>query len=278
MTIRKIDAHQHFWKYNQSEYGWMSEDEHILKRDFLPDNLFEELAKISYNGSIAVQARQSLEETRWLLELAEQYEEILGVVGWVDLQSHDIENELDEFAGNRWLKGVRHILQDEPDVKFMLQPDFVNGISKLADRNLVYEILIFPKQLSAAIELVSLFPKQQFVLDHIAKPDIRNGKISEWTKGIEEISSFPNVSIKVSGMVTEADYKYWKPADFQPYLELVLKTFGEERILLGSDWPLCLLAASYSQVMCLAEGFFEKAGPDAMAKIQGGNAIRIYRL
>ncbi|MEA1876034.1 MAG: amidohydrolase family protein [Bacteroidota bacterium] len=278
MAVRKIDAHQHFWKYNQTEYEWIGEDQHVLKRDFLPDDLIKELDKITYTGSIAVQARQSLDETRWLLKIAEQYDQILGVVGWLDLQSRDVDKQLDEFAGNQWLKGVRHVLHDEPDNKYMLKPAFVNGISMLAENNLVYEILIFPRHLASAIELVSLFPKQQFVLDHIAKPDIRNGNISEWKKGMEHISRFTNVSVKVSGMVTEADHKNWKPADFKPYLELILKTFGDDRILLGSDWPVCLLAASYSQVMCLAEGFFEKASQKAMAKIQGGNAARIYRL
>lgn len=278
MADRKIDAHQHFWKYNQTEFGWIGEGQHVLKRDFLPDDLIKELDKITYSGSIAVQARQSLNETRWLLKLAEKHDQILGVVGWLDMQSPDVDKQLDEFAGSKWLKGVRHVLHDESDDKYMLKPAFLNGISKLAERNLVYEILIFPKHLASAVELVSLFPKQQFILDHIAKPDILNEKISEWTKGMEQISRFANVSVKVSGMVTEADHKNWKPADFKPYLELILETFGEDRILLGSDWPVCLLAASYSQVMCLAEGFFEKAGQTAMAKIQGGNAARIYRL
>lgn len=278
MSYRKIDAHQHFWKYNQTEYEWIGEDQHVLKRDFLPDDLIKELDKITYTGSIAVQARQSLDETRWLLKLAEKHDRILGVVGWLDMQSPDVDKQLDEFAGSKWLKGVRHVLHDEPDDKYMLKPAFLNGISKLAERNLLYEILIFPRHLSSAIELVSLFPKQQFVLDHIAKPDIRNGNIREWTKGMEQISRFTNVSVKVSGMVTEADHKKWVPADFKPYLEVVLKTFEEDRILLGSDWPVCLQAASYSQVMCLAVDFFEKAGQTAMAKIQGGNAARIYRL
>lgn len=278
MPDRKIDAHQHLWKYNDIEYRWIGEDQLVLKRDFLPDDLIMEMDKSGYAGSIAVQARQSLDETRWLLQLAEQYDRILGVVGWLDLQSLDLEKQLDEFSGNRWLKGVRHVLHDEPEVQFMLQPAFVNGVSKLAKQNLVYELLIFPKHLSSAIELVKLFPKQQFVIDHIAKPDILNGKLNEWIIGIKEISSFPNVSVKVSGMVTEADHENWKPSDFKPFLEIIWKAFGEDRILIGSDWPVCLLAANYSQVMCLAEGFFEKVGNTALAKIIGGNAARIYRL
>lgn len=274
----KIDAHQHFWHYNTTEYEWMGEDDGILKRDYLPDDLLTELLNSGYSGCIAVQARQTLEETLWLLELAEQFEHIRGVVGWVDLQSKNIDKELDEVNDKKWLKGVRHVVQDEPDDNFMLRLDFLNGISKLAERNLVYEILIFERQLATAIELVKLFPNQLFVVDHIAKPNIKDGEIQKWKHGIGQIARFPNVSIKVSGIVTEAGSRNWKPEEFDPYLNIVWKAFGEDRIILGSDWPVCLVSANYEQVMSLSENFFKRLGLEALGKVAGSNASRIYRL
>ncbi len=278
MGTLHIDAHQHFWQFNAVDFGWIGEEECVLKRDFLPNDLKLELSEAEYCGSIAVQARQSLEETKWLLELAQRHEHILGVVGWVDLQNPKVDRQLDEFSDNRWLKGIRHVIQDEPDDQFMLSPSFLRGISKLAKRNLVYEILIYAKQLPYACELVKQFPRQKFVLDHIAKPNIKDGAIDSWALDIEALAASDNVSVKVSGMVTEADHKNWKPADFTPYLDVIMDAFGEDRILVGSDWPVCLLAGSYSQVVRLAERYFQRAGKQFMDKIQGDNARRIYGL
>lgn len=274
----KIDTHQHFWHYNSKEFGWIGEDDDVLKRDFLPPELLTELSVMAYTGSIAVQARQSLEETRWLLDLAAKFEHIRGVVGWIDLRSSNIEEDLKEFEHNKWLKGIRHLVQDEPDDDFMLRTDFQNGISKLAKRNLVYEILIYERQLSAAAKLIRKFPDQQFVVDHIAKPNIKEGEIRNWELGMQKLAKFPNVSIKVSGMVTEADKKEWKAEDFSPYLKVIWSEFGEDRILLGSDWPVCLEVASYYEVMSLSENFFKNYGQGVIEKVCATNAIRIYSL
>lgn len=274
----KIDTHQHFWHYNSKEFGWIGEDDDVLKRDFLPPELLTELSVMAYTGSIAVQARQSLEETRWLLDLAAKFEHIRGVVGWIDLRSSNIEEDLKEFEHNKWLKGIRHLVQDEPDDDFMLRTDFQNGISKLAERNLVYEILIYERQLSVAAELIRKFPDQQFIVDHIAKPNIKEGEIRNWELGMRKLATFPNVNIKVSGMVTEADKKEWKAEDFDPYLGVVWREFGEDRILLGSDWPVCLGVASYYEVMSLSENFFKNYGQGVIEKVCATNAIRIYSL
>ena len=275
---RRIDAHQHFWKYSEEEYGWIGENEGVLKRDFLPDNLSVELSSIGYQGSISVQARQTLEETRWLLDLADNSDHIKGVVGWVDLRSDSLVEQLNEFSKNKKFKGIRHVVQAEPDDNFIINPDFLNGISKLENFGLVYEILIYPKHLKYACQMVERFPNQTFVLDHIAKPDIKNHKISEWAEGITKLAAFQNVSVKVSGMVSEADHEWWKPGDFYPYLDVIWKEFGADRIMVGSDWPVCLPAASYSQVICLAEGYFESFSKEVRGKVFGENAYRIYQL
>ncbi len=278
MTGPKIDVHQHFWKYDPEQYAWIHDSLYILQRDYLPDHLELEMTKVRYNGCISVQARQSLEETRWLLGMAKKHDFIKGVIGWLDLKSVDLDAQLDEFSVFPLFKGLRHVLQDEPDDDYMLQPEFMNGISKLAARKLIYELLISPKHLPNTIKLVEQFPDQKFVLDHLAKPNIKSREIADWAKDMRQLASFDNVSVKVSGLVTEADWKLWVPDDFSPYLDVVWELFGEDRIMLGSDWPVCLLAASYAQVMCLAEGYFEKHNPYVLNKIRGGNAIRIYGL
>lgn len=278
MTSRHIDAHQHFWKFSEADFGWIKNDQWILRRDFMPQDLLIELRKTHYEGCIAVQARQSLEETRWLLTLAQEHCFIKAVVGWVNLRSPNLKYELQEFCQSPYFKGVRHVVQDEPTRNFMLQPAFLRGIAQLASHQLIYEILVYAHQLPDAVKLAKQFPEQQFVLDHIGKPDIRNQKITDWKKSIEALASCQNVSVKVSGMVTEADHKTWKPSDFTSYLEVISEYFGFDRILLGSDWPVCLLAATYPQVMCLEEGFFEPVGEGVLDKIRGENAVRVYGL
>lgn len=274
----KIDAHQHFWNYDAGEYPWITDEKSVLKRNFLPADLAQEQKKVSFDGSIAVQARQTIVESRWLLELAEHDTRIKGIVGWVDLRSEKIEEQLKEFVDHPKFAGVRHVVQDEPDDQFMLRLDFFRGLAKLAEFDFAYDLLIFPKQLPAAIEVVKRFPKQTFVLDHMAKPSVRDGIILPWKELIEELASYPNVSCKVSGIVTEARWRSWKRDDFAPYLDVVAKAFGEDRLMVGSDWPVCLLSADYGEVISLAHNYFEQFAADVQKKIFGENALRIYGL
>lgn len=274
----RIDAHQHFWKYNTSDYSWISDQMEVLKRDFLPDNLFHELKGINFDGSIAVQARQSLEETRWLLKIAGNYEFVRGVVGWIDLCSEDSEKQLNEFTKNKKFAGVRHVLQDEPDERFMLSNSFLKGIDILGKYNLVYEILILPKHLAIADKLVERFPGQKFVLDHIAKPLIKEGTISPWKKEIQKLARHPNLSCKLSGMVTEADWKGWKRKDFVPYLDVVFEAFGPSRLMIGSDWPVCTVSSSYNKTLEIVIDYIKNFSQTDRDMILGNNAMRIYKL
>jgi len=275
----KIDAHQHFWKYSVADYGWINDAMAVLKRDFLPEDLRPLLQSNGFDGSIAVQARQTLDETRWLLELADRNEFILGVVGWVDLCSSHVGDQLREFAGNRKLVGVRHVVQDEPDDRFMLRPEFRRGIAQLAEFGLVYDLLLYPRHLPAAIQLVREFPDQSFVLDHIAKPPIAEGARSEielWTHNIEELATSPNVACKLSGMVTEANWRLWKIEDFQPYLDAVLRAFGPSRLMIGSDWPVCTLAANYASTLGIVRRCIESLPGADQISILGGTCSGIY--
>jgi L-fuconolactonase len=247
-----------------------------LQRNWLPDDLAKHLAAHHLDGSIAVQARQSEEESRWLLTLADHSPTILGVVGWVDLRSENIAKQLATLAAHRRFVGVRHVLQDEKDDRFMLRPDFTRGIAALATQKLTYDLLIYPRQLAAAITLVRTFPEQPFVLDHLAKPLIKSHALSPWREEIRELARSPTVMCKLSGMVTEADHHAWKPDDFTPYLEVVFENFGPDRVMFGSDWPVCLLAASYDQVIALLEQFLKPFTPAQQTAIMGGNAARFY--
>jgi L-fuconolactonase len=271
----RLDSHQHFWNYNAEQYPWI-QSSWPIKRTFLPDDLAPLLAQAGLDGCIAVQARQTLEESRWLLELADQSAIIKGVVGWVDLRSDKVEEQLAQFASHPKFVGVRHVVQDEPDDDFMVRPDFLRGISKLKQFNLPYDILIYPKQLPAAIKLVQQFPEQPFVLDHIAKPHIKDGTISPWREQILELAKTPNLLCKVSGMVTEAKWQGWRYDHFVPYLDVVSEAFGVDRLMYGSDWPVCLLAGSYPQVHSLTRRYFASQSEVAKAKIFGGNATRFY--
>ena len=272
----RIDSHQHFWNYNAREYPWIGDKR--IARDFLPNDLQAELKPLGLEGSIAVQARQTVEESRWLLNLADHYPLIKGVVGWVDLRSERVEQDLTVLAKHPRFVGVRHVVQDEPDVNFMLQPDFLRGIGKLKQFKLVYDILIFPKQLPAAIQLARKFPEQTFVLDHIAKPFIKDGTLSPWDKQIRELAQSPNVFCKVSGMVTEAKHGAWKKEDFTPYLDVVFEAFGPDRLMYGSDWPVCLLSGSYRDVYGIVHEYVQKNAAASADKLLGGNAQRAYRI
>lgn len=274
----KLDSHQHFWRYDAAQYPWIPAGS-PLQRDWLPADLAALQGPLGFGGSIAVQARQSLAESHWLLGLADADPRILGVVGWVDLQSDSVEESLAMLAAHPKFVGVRHVVQDEPDDRFLLRPAFLRGLGRLRAHGLTYDLLVYPRQLPAAIEVVRQFPEQPFVLDHIAKPLIRDGMVSPWREQIRELARFPNVCCKVSGMVTEADHRSWKPDQFHPYLDVVLEAFGPGRLLFGSDWPVCLLAASYPEVLELATGaLVARAGWTSAEQdaFFGGNARRFY--
>jgi L-fuconolactonase len=273
----RVDSHQHFWRYSEAEYPWMQPDWPI-RRDYLPQHLASELNDHGLDGCVAVQARQSLAETRWLLELADASPIIKGVVGWVDLRSPQVSEQLAEVSRHPRLVGVRHVVQDEPDDHFMLGAEFQRGIAQLRDHALTYDLLVFPRQLPAAIELVRTFPDQPFVLDHLAKPLIRDGILSPWQEDLRELAKSPNVMCKVSGLVTEARWNTWHPDDFAPYLDVAIEAFGEDRLMFGSDWPVALLAGTYAQAFNLAQDYLSHLGCEAEAKIFGRNAARFYAL
>ena len=272
----RLDAHQHFWKYNALEYEWIDDGMAELRRDFLPQDLKPLLEANGFGGCISVQARQNLEETRWLLELAGQNDFIRGVVGWVDLRSGDLPAQLDRFAGNRKLVGVRHIVQAEPDDAFMLRDDFRHGISRLGERGLTYDLLLYPRQLPAAVKLASGFPDQPFVLDHIAKPEIAKGVLAPWEQDVRELAKLENAWCKVSGMVTEAQWKGWKVGDFRPYLDVVFEAFGTDRVMIGSDWPVCTVSGDYAATMGIVEEYLNQFSTESQEKVLGGNCARFY--
>jgi L-fuconolactonase len=274
----RLDAHQHFWKYSPEDYGWINDNMAGLRRDFLPQDLQPLLAAEGFDGSIAVQARQSLEETRWLLELAAHNEIVKGVVGWVDLRSPGLPAQLDQFAQDPKLVGVRHVVQDEPDDDFMLRSDFRRGIARLREYDLAYDILIYPRQFPAAIQLVREFSDQRFVLDHIAKPLIAEGRMDSWDRDIKELAQSENVCCKLSGMVTEARWHDWKTEDFAPYLDVVMNTFGPARLMIGSDWPVCAASAPYSRTMALVRDYIGSLTPDEQHSILGQCCSGFYRV
>jgi L-fuconolactonase len=275
--MMKIDAHQHFWSYDESDYGWIPKGT-PLHRSWLPQDLAPLLAAAGIDGTIAVQARQSIAESRWLLSLADESPVIKGVVGWADLRAENVSEDLAALAQHPKFVGVRHVLQDEPDETFMLRSDFMRGIARLAEFGLAYDLLIYPRQLPAAIELVRRFPEQRFVLDHLAKPDVKTGNLEPWREQIRALASSGNLSCKVSGLVTEADHRHWKAADLRPYLDVVFEAFGEDRLMFGSDWPVCLLAAEYAEVHALIADYVSPLPASARDKIMGSNAARFYRL
>jgi L-fuconolactonase len=271
----RLDAHQHFWSYDAAQYPWIPPGS-PLHRSWLPADLAALHRPLGFDGSIAVQARQVIEESDWLLGLADQHETVKGVVGWVDLRSDRVEADLERLAQHPKFVGVRHVVQEEPDDAFMLGPDFQRGISKLAAYGLTYDILIYPKQLEAAIRLADNFPAQPFVLDHIAKPPIKDGTIEPWAKQLGRLAQLPNVHCKVSGMLTEADHQAWTPEQFRPYLDVVFEAFGPSRLMYGSDWPVCLFAGSYEQAYRLVDDYTRGLTAAERAGLFGGNAAAFY--
>lgn len=274
----RVDAHQHFWPYDPERYGWISDEMRVLKRDFLPADLAPLLAAAGVDASVAVQARQDLDETRWLLDLAEANDFLAGVVGWVDLRADDVDAQLDELAARPLLRGVRHVVQDEPDDEFLLREDFLAGVAKLARRGLTYDVLVYPRHLPVAARFVDRFPAQPFVLDHLAKPFIAKGELEPWASDLRELARREHVCAKVSGLVTEARWREWAPADFRPYLDVVLEAFGAERLMFGSDWPVCLLASEYGPMKAIVDDYAAALSADEQAALFGGNAARFYGL
>lgn len=272
-----IDAHQHFWQYHPLRHNWINDEMAIIRKDFLPADLAPVLAANAVEGCIAVQADQTEEETDFLLRLSQENDFIKGVVGWVDLRSDKLEDRLAHYAQFKKLKGFRHVLQGEAP-EFMLQPSFLEGIGLLKKHHFTYDILIFPQHLAAAIELVKQFPDQRFVIDHIAKPYIKDKLIDEWKKDIASIARLPNVHCKISGMVTEADMRHWKTTDFTPYLDVVTESFGVERLMYGSDWPVCLCAGFYQQVLGIVQNYFAGFSAAEKQSVFSKNAAAFYQL
>lgn len=272
----RIDSHHHFWRYDPREYGWIGPTMTALQRDFLPEDLAEELSAVGIDGVVSVQARQTLAETEWLLDLADAHPWVYGVVGWVPLTDPAVGDLLDRFADRGKLCGVRHVLQDEPDDEYALRPDFDRGITAVEEHGLVYDILIFERQLPAAIALVDRHPDLFFVLDHIAKPKIREGRIEPWRSRIGELAQRDNVACKLSGLVTEATWTSWTAEQLRPYLDAVLEAFGPERLMFGSDWPVCLLASGYRQWFTVVTEYIDALSNDEREAILGETAAVTY--
>jgi L-fuconolactonase len=273
-----IDAHQHFWKYSEAQYSWIDRNMGRLKRDFLPADLRPEIARTRVAATIAVQACQTVEETRWLLELADAHSFVAGVIGWVDLCADDVTARLAELAKHPKLVGVRHVVQAEPDDRFLLRDDFCRGVAELRQFGLVYDILIYPRHLAVAADFVAKFERQPFVLDHLAKPEIRDGAIDRWARDLRRLAECPHVSCKISGLVTEADWDRWTPADLRPYLDVAFECFGSDRLIAGSDWPVCTLAAEYSQWWTILRDYVAGRPASERDSILGGNARRVWGL
>lgn len=278
MAYINIDAHQHFWKFDPVRDNWITDDMQVLKRDFLPVHLEPILKEFHFSGSVVVQSDQSEKENEFQLSNAEQYPFIKGVVGWVNLHAADIEDRLAYYKSFNKLKGFRHILQGELQRDFMLNPAFKNGISRLKKFGFTYDLLILPDQLEFAKMLVAAYPDQPFVIDHIAKPFIKDKKTTAWKKAIQEIALHKNVWCKISGLVTEADLQNWKTEDFAPYINVIVEAFGTDRIMFGSDWPVCLLAANYGEIKNIVDDYFLSFSLTEQEAFFGGNAINFYKL
>ncbi len=274
----KIDSHHHFWNYNEKEYGWMNDRMARIRRDFLPADLKREIDRAGIDGVVSVQARQTVEETRFLLAHAARHDFIRGVVGWVPLIDPQVRDAMAEFSGAEKLKGYRHVLHDEEDDRYMLREDFNAGIEAVTEANLIYDILIFEKHLPQTIQFVDRHPHQAFVVDHIAKPRIRDGYLSPWRSLLNELARRENVYCKISGMATEADWPSWTEAELKPYLDTVVEAFGPQRLMFGSDWPVCLLAVEYARWSRIVSAYVSSLTAAEQERILGGTAVEAYKL
>jgi L-fuconolactonase len=273
----RIDAHQHFWKYNRRRDGWITDDMVAIQRDFLPVDLEATLAAHRFDGCVAVQADQSPAETQFLLDLAARHPFIKGVVGWVDLRSPRLDETLETIAHDSRLRGIRHVAQGEPD-DFLAHDDIIRGIGRLGHLGLTYDILVFDRQLPAALTLVSRLPDQAFVLDHLAKPCIKAGRLEPWAARVKELARRSNVCCKISGLVTEADWTGWRPEHLRPYLDVAFEAFDADRVMFGSDWPVCLIAATYDRVLSVIDDYAAALSAAERNGLFGGNAARFYGL
>jgi L-fuconolactonase len=277
--MARIDAHQHFWKYDPVAYDWINGEMRVLQRDFLPPDLAPLLSEMKMEGCVAVQARQSEEETHFLLQLAADFPFVKGVVGWLDLRAPDLVERLDALQPFSALKGIRHIVQAEPDPDFLLRPDFLRGIKILGKVGLAYDILVYERQMPAVLQFLERCPDQPMVLDHIGKPVIEGGPSAAWKEGIKGIAAHPLVYCKLSGLVTEADWSNWSEDTFMPFLNIVLEAFGPQRLMVGSDWPVCLLAADqYRRVLEIIERFSSGWPEQERQALWGDNATAFYKL
>jgi L-fucono-1,5-lactonase len=274
----RIDTHQHFWFYDAGRHGWIDASMSRIRNDFLPQDLAPLLNDNNIDGCISVEAHSSEDETNFLLNLAQSNDFIKGIIGWVDLLSGNVQQRLKHFSSFEKFKGVRHAVQSEADINFMLRDDFQKGLSKLKEFDLIYEILIFPQYLPAAVACVKKHAEQKFILNHIAKPFIRDKKTEPWAQHIRDLAQNPNVFCKLSGMVTEADIAHWQEKDFRPYLDVVINAFGSSRVMFGSDWPVCLVAAEYQQVIHIVEDYISHFSEDEKKRIMGLNAVHFYNI
>ncbi|WP_313180826.1 amidohydrolase family protein [Sphingobacterium siyangense] len=274
----RIDTHQHFWKFDPIRDSWITEEMQVIRRDFSPLDIQFVLERNGFGGSVAVQADQSKEETAYLVQLANDYPFIKGVVGWIDLQAADIRQQLDAYQSDKVIKGFRHIVEGEADPDFLIRPAVLNGLKALADYGYTYDLLIRPRHYAATLDCVQQNPNLQFVLDHIAKPPIKSKAFDEWATFIDALAALPNVVCKVSGLATEADWEGWKLDDFKQYLEHIFARFGKERIMYGSDWPVCLLAASYEESIAIVEDKLGQFTATEKNAFWAENAIRVYNL
>lgn len=272
----RIDAHHHLWRYTKEEYGWIGPGMEALARDFLSGDIENELKACGIAGTIVVQAQQTIVETDWLLSVTESSQVIRGVVGWAPLCSGELGRVLEKWSSQKKLKGLRHVIQDEPDCEFMLRQDFNAGVSALQGTGLVYDILIYERHLRAAIAFVDRHPEQVFVLDHVAKPRIKDGTMEPWRSEIVELAKRENVYCKVSGMMTESNWRTWTAEDLRPYFEVALSAFGPKRLMFGSDWPVCLLAASYRKWFDTVKEFVSPLTGGEQALILGEVARAVY--
>ena len=276
--VETIDAHHHLWRYTPEEYGWIDEEMKDLRRDYLPADLTAAMATAGVDGTVVVQARQTMEETHWLLDLADKTDAIRGVVGWADIAGEEFPGCMEEFDGRAKLKGLRHVIQGEKDEHYILREDFNSGIRTMLGSGLVYEILIYERHLPDTIYFVDEHPEQVFVLDHVAKPLIAGGVLEPWAARMRELGLRENVWCKLSGMVTEADWKNWTPETLKPYLDVAVEAFGPERLMAGSDWPVCLVASEYARWFEVLREYFAGFSEADRAAVFGGTAIEVYGL